>query len=86
MRRAVEIENFLRPERDSLRGRTRLDFMDAQAARWKEELDTRIQSARVAAGGPLSSATLASLRSQFWSWVDEQLDKAEAEARQKLRR
>lgn len=60
--------------------------MDAQAARWKEELDTRIQSARVAARRPLSSATLASLRSQFWSRVDEQLDKAEAEARQRLRR
>lgn len=86
LRRAVEIENFLRPERDALKGRSRLDFMDHQAACWKEELDVRIQRAREVSGGPLNHSALTSIRGQFWAWVDEHLDKAEADARQRLRR
>lgn len=85
-RRAVEIENLCRSERDMLRGRSRLDFMDTQAARWKSELDERLQRAREARGGPLDQETLDTLRKQFWQWVDESLDEAEAEARRKLKR
>lgn len=85
LRRAVEIENFARPERDALRGRARLDYMDTQAAKWKAELDARIKRAREAAGGPLDRELLVTLRSQFWTWVDSQLDDAEEAARRKLK-
>lgn len=85
-RRAVSIENMARSERDALRGRARLDFMDAQAARWKAELDQRIQRARDASGGQLTNAALTGIRTTFWQWLDDQLDEAEEAARRKMRR
>lgn len=85
-RRAVSIENMTRPDRDALRGRTRLDFMDAQAAKWKLELDARLERARAASDGTLNKDVLSATRSLFWQWVDDQLDQAEQAARDKLRR
>ena len=81
MNRAVELENLDRPERDKLRGTARLDFCDAQAAKWKKELDNRLKAARAAAGGAISKTVDGTLREQFWAWVDAQLDEAEAKAR-----
>jgi hypothetical protein len=85
-RRAVEIENMLRPERDALKGRARLDFMDRQSAKWKQELDTKIERARQAQGGRLMKEALDTLREQFWTHVDSQLDQLEALAREEMRK
>lgn len=81
LNRAVDLENLDRPQRDKLRGTARLDFCDMQAAKWKVELDRRVDAARAAAGGPLDKATATAVREQFWNWIDEQLDAAEAKAR-----
>lgn len=86
LRRAAEIENMHRPARDRLIGRTRLDFMDAQASKWKTEMDRRVEVARQAAnGGRLPKETLDLVRLGFWQWVDEQLDAAEAAAVARMR-
>lgn len=83
-RRAAAIENMLRPPKDALRGRSRLDFMDRQSANWKRELDALVEKARNAHGGKLSNEQLTMIRDQFWSGVDEYLDKLEAETRSEL--
>lgn len=80
-RRAAAIENMLRPDKDALRGRSRLDFMDRQSANWKKELDALLERSRQAHGGRLSKEQIEMIRDQFWSGVDEYLDKLEAEAR-----
>lgn len=81
MRRAAEIENKTRSPKDALIGRSRLDFMEAQAAKWKLELDRRIEVAREANGGArLPKDTMDTVRTQFWSYIDEQLDAADAAA------
>lgn len=85
-RRAVEIENAMRPERDRLIGRHRLDFMDARAAEWKQELDALIARAREATGKRLPKDHLDTLRAQFWAGVDKKLDELEAQNRQRMLR
>lgn len=81
-RRAVEVENLQRPERDRLIGRARLDFMDVQAARWKAQLDARMATAREANGGTrLPKAVEQAVRAQLWASVDAELDAAEAAAK-----
>jgi hypothetical protein len=82
-RRAAEIENMTRGK-DRLIGRTRLDFMDVQAAKWKVELDRRIAAVRAAQGQHLPKETLDAVRAQFWAWVDETLDEAEAQAKLRI--
>ena len=78
-RRATDIENMMRPERDRLRGRARLDFMDRQSARWKDELDARLERVRQAHNGRIPKAVLQLTREQFWQNVDRQLDELEYE-------
>jgi hypothetical protein len=86
-RRAATIENFARSANDALRGSARLEFMDAQSAKWKVELDKRLAVARDAAGTDrLAKPLLETLRAQFWTWVDTQLDEAERQSKLKLRR
>lgn len=80
-RRAAEIENLMRPSRDRLIGKSRIEFMERQASRWKRDLDEFVNKARVAQGGRLSKETLDTLREQFWSGVDKYLDDLEAVAR-----
>lgn len=80
-RRAAEIENLMRPQRDRLIGRSRIEFMERQSGKWKRELDERVNRAREAQGGRLSKETLELLRNQFWGDVDKYLDDLEAEAR-----
>lgn len=82
-RRAAEIENMTRGK-DRLIGRSRLDFMDAQAAKWKAELDRRIATVRAAQGQNLPKDVIDTVRAQFWTWVDETLDQAEAEAKLRI--
>ena len=82
LRRAAAIENMLRPERDRLIGRSRLDFMDRQAGVWKRELDRLIDRVRATHDdGRLSKDDLDTLRAQFWDGVDKYLDDLEVEAR-----
>lgn len=73
-RRAAELENLARPKTAQLRGNARLEFMNAQSAKWKQQRDAFIERARVAAGGRLSQETLALAISQFWAGVDAELD------------
>lgn len=81
-RRAVDIENMRRPERDQLRGTARMDFQDLVAAKWKKELDEIEARAREAApDGRLSRETWTSMRQKFWSGIDKRLDEEEAVVR-----
>lgn len=80
-RRAAFIENLIRPQRDRLVGRSRIEFMERQSSKWKRELDERVNRAREAQGGRLSKETLEVLRTQFWADIDKYLDDLEAEAR-----
>jgi hypothetical protein len=80
-RRAAEIENMLRSEPDKLIGRARLDFMDGQSAKWKQELDARLEKAREMKGGRLPRAQVEAIRAAFWRSVDDRLDTLEEFAR-----
>lgn len=85
-RRAAEIENMLRPERDKLIGNARLEFMRQQSLRWKEQLDAYIQKAREACGGALTREMDRKYRTQFWTTIDQHLDeKYEAARREQLK-
>lgn len=80
-RKAADIENTLRPERDRLVGRSRIDFMQMQAAKWKSELDQRIEAARLEAGARLKKSQIDAVRAAFWDEVDRYLDELEEYAR-----
>lgn len=80
-RRAAEIENMLRAEPDKLIGRARLDFMDAQSAKWKQELDARLEKAREVKGGRLPRVQVDAIRAAFWSSIDDRLESLEEFAR-----
>lgn len=82
-RRAVMIENLTRPERAQLRGRSRLDFMQAQAAKWKTRRDKLLEKARKDAGRRLRKDEVDAILKGFWQTVDRELDEAEAKARAK---
>lgn len=78
-RRAADIENMQRSERDRLIGRARLDFMQRQSEVWKQERDALLAKARDAAKpGRLSKDQLQLVVTQFWDKVDRQLDELEA--------
>jgi hypothetical protein len=82
-RRAADIENMMRPERDRLIGRARTDFMQRQAARWKEERDALLERARSNYdSGRIPREELDLLLKQFWENVDKQLDDLEDLAKQ----
>lgn len=85
-RRAAAIENMLRPERDKLVGRARLDFMDIRAAEWKSELDVLLARARESLGQRLPREHLDAVRSQFWASIDKRLDDLEQGVRDRMRR
>lgn len=84
-RRAVEIENMLRPARDKLIGNDRLEFMRRTSARWKESRDKMMTAARQASGGTLSKDQVSAILKAFWERVDRELDEAEAETMRKIR-
>lgn len=73
-RRAVEIENMLRPPRDRLVGNARLEFMRRQSAKWKDLRDAFVAKAKEAAGGSLTKDQQQTVLSQFWKAVDDDLD------------
>lgn len=81
-RRAANIENMQRPDRDKLKGRSRLEFMQRQSAIWKEERDAFIERARAnSAPKRLTKEDLSALAEAFWAKIDERLDLAEEVAR-----
>ena len=82
-RRAVELENAVRPERDRLIGNARLDFMREQSKRWKVRRDELMASAREAAGGPLTKEQQARVLGTFWNGVDAELDELEVSVRRR---
>jgi hypothetical protein len=78
-RRAAEIENMQRHERDKLVGRARLDFMQRQSEIWKKERDALMDKAREAAKPQrLTRDEIQIIVNQFWAKVDRQLDELEA--------
>jgi hypothetical protein len=85
-RRAAKIENMIRPPADALRGRTRLDFMQRQSARWKEDRDMLLEQQRTLAGGAISREVQQQVLDQFWTRIDASLDELEALAAAELRK
>jgi hypothetical protein len=81
-RRAAEIENMRRPERDRLVGNARLEFMRLQSLKWKQLRDQMMKRAQDAAGGSLTADARRELVERFWRTVDADLD-AKAEAAKK---
>lgn len=84
-RRAVDIENLLRSERDRLRGRARLDFMQSQSAKWKLARDTALQAARESEGKRLARQQVRAVLDAFWATIDRELDGLEQLAREEHR-
>lgn len=85
-RRAADIENMLRPERDKLIGIHRLEFMRHRSARWKAKRDEMVNAVKAARGVKhLSKADLQSILAKFWAQVDKELDELEADAIRKMR-
>lgn len=85
-RRAAEIENMLRPERDKLIGAHRLEFMRQQSLRWKEQLDAYMTKIKQDNGGSITREMDRMYRNQFWSTVDRHLDeKYEVARRESLK-
>lgn len=82
-KRAAEIENLSRSERDQLRGPARMEFCRLQSAKWKARLDAIVVKIRSANGGTAPKEALELARDQFWATVDQELDSAEATARKK---
>ena len=83
-RRAADIENLIREPKDRLIGRARLDFMQAQSARWKKERDAVLDAARAANKGHLHKDQLRGILQAFWARIDRELDELEKMARAEL--
>lgn len=80
-RRAADIENMQRSERDKLIGRSRLDFMQRQSELWKQERDALLAKARDAIKPHrMTKDQIQSVVNQFWEKVDRRLDELEAKA------
>ena len=82
-RRAAELENAQRSERDQLIGNARLDFMREQSKRWKVRRDEMMVSAREAAGGTLTKEQQTRVLGSFWASVDAELDELEVAVRRR---
>ncbi len=79
-RRAADLENMQRAERDKLVGRSRLDFMQRQSEIWKADRDALLAKAKEAAKpNRLSKDEIQAVVNQFWKRVDRQLDELEAQ-------
>jgi len=86
-RRAVLIENMMRPPKDALKGLARQQFCDAQSAKWKAQLDAKLEAARAALPhaddrpARLPIETMNQIRRDFWTAVDHELAQLEELAR-----
>lgn len=79
-RRAAKLENLMRPHSSQLKGRSRVDFMQMQSARWKTQRDTLLEAAKASRGRPLRKEEIKELLAQFWGRVDQELNDLEAMA------
>lgn len=82
-RRAADLENAVRPERDRLIGNARLEFMRTQGQRWKKRRDEMMIAAREAAGGHLTKEQQTQVLQSFWGSVDAELDELEVSVRRR---
>jgi len=82
-RRAVDLENAVRSERDKLIGNHRLEFMREQSKRWKTRRDEMMTAAREAAGGTLTKEQQTRVLKSFWESVDAELDELEVSVRRR---
>ncbi len=81
-RRAVEIENLIRPEREKLRGTPRIEFMRRQSAVWKTDRDRFLQAAQGVHGEGLNLEKRKAAIVRFWSAVDADLEVREQRAKE----
>lgn len=80
-KRAAEIENLCRPEKDRLRGGARLEFMRNMSVKWRDMRDRMLEVAAARHGGPLPAAASKDLIAKFWSEVDADLERKLADAK-----
>lgn len=80
-RRAVDIENQLRPERDRLVGNNRLEFMRLQTLRWGEQRNAFLEAARGPHGATLNRNAYVEAIQRFWEAVEADLEAQEAHMR-----
>lgn len=83
LRRAAELENMRRPERDRLVGKPRLEFMDRQSALWATQREEFLERAKQSAGGRLSKAQREEVVAAFWTKIDNTMDALEDSLRNK---
>lgn len=83
-RRAADIENMIRAPKDRLVGRARLDFMQMQSKKWKQQRDVALDAARAECSGKLSRAQMSALLDKFWAKIDSDLDDLEELARAEM--
>lgn len=83
-RRAVAVENMLRPANATLRGKARLAFMQKAGAEWKARRDAMLAAARTSKGSSLTREEQEELLVSFWKTVDEELDYMESSAREEM--
>lgn len=81
LRRAAEIENLRRPERDKLIGKARLEFMDRQSVIWASQREAALEKAKTTKGRKLTKDERRSVVDAFWQQVDDTMDELEAAIR-----
>lgn len=79
-RKALDIENMRRPEKDRLVGNARMEFMRRASLRWKDLRDEALARA-TPTGGTLTAKQRSDVLDRFWAAVDEDLEHKMAEAR-----
>ena len=80
-KRAVEIENLLRPEKDRLVGNARLEFMRLQSVRWKAARDRVLAETAEKMGGQVTQEVRRVTLDFFWAAIDELLEDRLEEAK-----
>jgi hypothetical protein len=86
-RKAVYIENMLRPEKDKLKGEPRRQFEKRCSLEWARQRDALLDAERKRLGVErLPQDVLQATLKAFWENVDEQLEEMEAMTIEELRR
>lgn len=85
-RKAVQIENMLRSEKDKLKGESRRSFERKCSKEWSAQRDALLDAERKRLGiERLPQETMHALLKNFWEHVDHQLDELEAMTMDELR-
>lgn len=83
-RRAADIENLQRSEREQLIGKARMEFMDHTFAKWAKRRDLYLENITAELGRSLSRPEAATHREAFWKIIDAELDEKEEAVRREL--